>query len=53
MSNPVVSIHPYFKIHPGKLEAARALLPAFVAIGWLYARRPDALDGAFRELVER
>jgi len=25
-----VSIHPYFKIHPGKLEAARALLPAFV-----------------------
>lgn len=26
-----VSLHPYFNIHPGKLEAARALLPAFVA----------------------
>jgi putative solute:sodium symporter small subunit len=29
------------------------MLPAFVAIGWLYARRADALDDAFRELVER
>lgn len=27
----IVSLHPYFKIHPGKLEDARALLPAFVA----------------------
>ena len=27
----LVSIHPYFKVHPGKLAAARALLPAFVA----------------------
>lgn len=27
----LVSIHPYFKVHPGKLDAARALLPAFVA----------------------
>jgi quinol monooxygenase YgiN len=25
-----VSIHPYFKVHPGKLEAAKALLPAFI-----------------------
>jgi hypothetical protein len=25
----VVSIHPYFKVHPGKMEAVRALLPAF------------------------
>ncbi len=31
MSQPTVSIHPYFKIHPGQLEAARALLPRFVA----------------------
>jgi quinol monooxygenase YgiN len=26
----VVSIHPYFKIHPGKLEAVKSSLPAFV-----------------------
>jgi hypothetical protein len=25
-----VSLHPYFKVHPGKLEDAKALLPAFV-----------------------
>jgi quinol monooxygenase YgiN len=25
-----VSLHPYFKVHPGKLEAFKALLPAFV-----------------------
>jgi len=31
MSQPAVSIHPYFKVHPGKLGAARALLPRFVA----------------------
>ncbi len=31
MSQPAVSIHPYFKVHPGKLDAARALLPRFVA----------------------
>jgi hypothetical protein len=31
MSQPAVSIHPYFKVHPGQLEAARALLPQFVA----------------------
>ena len=31
MSN-VVSIHPYFKTHEGKLEAFKALLPKFVAI---------------------
>jgi quinol monooxygenase YgiN len=30
MSQPPVSIHPYFKIHPGKLEAAKAMLPRFV-----------------------
>ena len=29
------------------------MLPVFVAIGWLYARRADALDDAFSELVER
>ena len=26
----VVSIHPYFKVNPGKLEAVRALLPGFI-----------------------
>ena len=32
MSKPtnVVSIHPYFKVHPGRMEAFKALLPAFV-----------------------
>jgi hypothetical protein len=30
MSQPAVSIHPYFKVQPGKMEAARALLPKFV-----------------------
>ncbi|MBV9659396.1 MAG: antibiotic biosynthesis monooxygenase [Verrucomicrobia bacterium] len=33
MSNshaPFVSIHPYFRVHPGKLEEFRALLPRFV-----------------------
>ena len=29
------------------------MLPAFVAIGWLYARRADSLDDSFRDLVER
>ena len=29
------------------------LMPMFLAIGWLYARRADALDDAFRDLVER
>jgi len=28
-------------------------LPVFILIGWLYARRADALDEAFRDLVER
>jgi quinol monooxygenase YgiN len=26
----VVSIHPYFKVHPGKLEAVKAALPVFI-----------------------
>ncbi len=26
----VVSLHPYFKAHPGKIDAVRAMLPAFV-----------------------
>ncbi len=26
----VVTIHPYFKAHPGKVEAFRQMLPAFV-----------------------
>ena len=29
------------------------LSPLFIAIGWLYARRADALDAAFRDLVEK
>ena len=29
------------------------MLPGFVAIGWIYARRADAVDDSFRELVER
>jgi putative solute:sodium symporter small subunit len=29
------------------------MLPIFVGIGWLYARRAEALDQAFSELVER
>jgi putative solute:sodium symporter small subunit len=29
------------------------MLPGFVAIGWVYARRADAVDESFRELVER
>jgi len=30
MSSFPVSIHPYFKAHPGKLEGIKALLPEFV-----------------------
>ena len=30
-SSNVVSLHPYFKVHAGKLDTVRALLPAFVA----------------------
>jgi quinol monooxygenase YgiN len=30
MSKPTVSIHPYFKVHPGKMDAARALIPQFI-----------------------
>jgi len=29
------------------------LFPLFVALGWLYQRRADALDEEFRDLVER
>lgn len=29
------------------------LMPLLLAIGWLYARRADALDEAFTDLVER
>ena len=29
------------------------MLPVFVVIGWIYARRADAVDDSFRELVER
>lgn len=31
MKTPAVSLHPYFKVNPGQLAAAKALLPAFVA----------------------
>ena len=30
MSQPVVTINPYFKVHPGKLDAASALYPRFI-----------------------
>ena len=32
MNHPenAVSIHPYFKVHPGKLEAVKAALPVFI-----------------------
>lgn len=30
MSTPSVSLHPYFKVHAGQMEAAKALLPKFV-----------------------
>jgi len=29
------------------------MFPLFVAIGWLYARRAEALDEQFRDVVER
>jgi putative solute:sodium symporter small subunit len=29
------------------------MLPLFLIIGWLYSRRADALDDAFRDVVER
>lgn len=28
------------------------MLPLFLVIGWIYARRADALDDAFRDVVE-
>ena len=31
MPSNVVSLHPYFKVQPGKLDTVRGLLPAFVA----------------------
>ena len=30
MSQPTVSLHPYFKVQAGQLDAAKALLPRFV-----------------------
>lgn len=30
MSQPIVSLHPYFKVHPGHLDEAKALLRRFV-----------------------
>ncbi len=30
MSSPTVSLHPYFKVQPGSMDAARGLLPRFV-----------------------
>jgi quinol monooxygenase YgiN len=31
MRSNFVSLHPYFKIHPGKIDEIRAMLPQFVA----------------------
>jgi quinol monooxygenase YgiN len=44
MSQPAVSLHPYFKVHPGKLAEARALLPQFIA---RTASEPACLDYGF------
>ena len=30
MKSNFVSLHPYFKVHPGKLEAVKAFFPQFV-----------------------
>src|ERR1043166_8816291 len=30
MKSPFLSLHPYFKVHPGKLDAVKASLPRFV-----------------------
>src|SRR6266404_7508255 len=30
MKSNFVSLHPYFKVHPGKLETAKAFLPQFI-----------------------
>lgn len=30
MKSNFVSLHPYFKVHPGKLDAIKAMLPQFV-----------------------
>ena len=30
MKSTFVSLHPYFKVHPGKLDAIKAMLPQFV-----------------------
>ena len=30
MRSNFVSLHPYFKVHPGKLDAIKAMLPQFV-----------------------
>ena len=30
LPNNFVSFHPYFKVHPGKIEAFKAALPAFM-----------------------
>jgi hypothetical protein len=38
---------------PARAPARRAdAVPFFLAIGWLYQRRADALDAAFRELAD-
>ena len=31
MKSNFVSFHPYFKVHPGKLDVIKAMLPQFVA----------------------
>ena len=36
-----------------KPSASPAPFPLFLAIGWIYQRRADALDAAFRELADQ
>lgn len=50
------SVHRLQHIEVGGLPVADLLVavppfPLFVVIGWIYRRRADALDEAFRELV--
>jgi putative solute:sodium symporter small subunit len=54
----VLTLRPVQRVHLlgvplGMWVVVVPMLPVFVAIGWLYRRRADALDEAFRELVER
>jgi hypothetical protein len=50
---PVLRRDTLFAIPLGVWLVLVPMFPLLLAIGWLYARRADALDDAFRELVQR